>query len=117
MRVYSLESSQNLSPDFTIITFTDHWKRPHSYKLSFLDYGIHKEARFRKVKISSQLPINAGWSAAHVEPYFKVSPQLWKLAQFRDLNSGPSDLESFTLPPGPRIPLIHYSFIHYLYYY
>ena len=55
-----MESSRNLSPDFTIITFADHWKRPHSYKLSILDYGIHKEARFRKVTISSQLPIDAG---------------------------------------------------------
>ena len=60
VRVYSLESSQNLPPNFTFITFADHWKRPHSYKLRFLDYGIHKEARFRKVTISSQLPINAG---------------------------------------------------------
>ena len=75
-------------------------------QLSFLDYGIHKEARFRKVTISSQLPINAGWSAAHVEPYSKVSPQLWNLAQFRDLNPGPSDLESSALPPGPRIPIL-----------
>ena len=46
-------------------------------QLSSLDFGIHNDARFRKVTISSQLPINAGWSAAHVEPYFKVSPQFW----------------------------------------
>ena len=70
-------------------------------QLSFLDYGIYKEARFRKVTISSQLPINAGWSAAYVEPYFKVSPQLWKLAQFRDLNQGSSDLGSSAQPPRP----------------
>ena len=75
-------------------------------QLNFLDYGIHKEARFRKVTISSKLPINAGWSAAHVESYFKVSLQLWNLAQFRDLNTGPSDLESSALPPGPRIPQV-----------
>ena len=68
MRVYSLESSRNLSPDFTIITFADHWKWPHSYKLSFLDYGIHKEARFRKVTVSAQLSINAGLTETHVDP-------------------------------------------------
>ena len=38
----------------------DHWKWPHSYILSFLDYGSHMDARFRKVTISSQLPIDAG---------------------------------------------------------
>ena len=43
--VYCLESCRNLSPDFTIITFADHWKRPHSYKLSFFDYGSHMDAR------------------------------------------------------------------------
>ena len=53
-------------------------------QLSFLDYGIHKEARFLKVTISYQLPINAWWSAAHVEPYFKVS----LLAQFLGFESG-----------------------------
>ena len=82
VRVYSLESSRNLSPDFTIITFTDHWNLETAplLQLSFLDYGIHKEARFRKVTVSTQPPINAGWSAAHVESYFKVSQQLWNLA-------------------------------------
>ena len=38
-------------------------------QLRFLDYDIHKEAHFRKVTISSQLPINT-WSAPGVEPYF-----------------------------------------------
>ena len=39
-----------------------------------------------------------------MQPYFQVSPQLWNLAQFRDLNPGPSDLECSALPPGPGIP-------------
>ena len=55
VRVYSLESSRNLSPDFTIISFADHWKRPHSYKLSFLDYGIHKE----HVSVRSRFPLSS----------------------------------------------------------
>ena len=57
MWLYSLESSRDFSPDFTIITFPDHWKRPHSYKLSFLDYGGHMDARF----VRSQFPLNLRW--------------------------------------------------------
>ena len=59
---------------------------------------------FRKVTISFQLPINAASSAARMEPYFKISPQLSSLAQCRGLNPGPIDLESSALPPGLRIP-------------
>ena len=34
---------------------------------------------FVKVTISSQLPINAGSSAAHVEPYFKAAPATFEI--------------------------------------
>ena len=43
----------------------------------------------------------------------KVLPQLWKLAQNRDLNSGPFDLESSALPPRLRIPLTIIGYICY----
>ena len=67
----------------------------------------------RKVTISSLLPINAGSSVAHVELYFEVSSQLWKLAQFRNSNLGPFDLESSALSPGLRIPHCWVCTIHY----
>ena len=37
-------------------------------------------------------------------PISKIRHNLWKLAQCRDSNSGPLDLEYSALPPGPRNP-------------
>ena len=36
-------------------------------------------------------------------PISKIRHNVWKAAQCRDSNSGPLDLESSALPPGPRV--------------
>ena len=86
--VLSLDSSRSFSHHFTSRA-SEHWKQPHSYKLSFrisisACTGPHHSIRSH----FPQLPINANLSLAHVEPYFKVSHQFSNLAQCQDLNPG-----------------------------
>ena len=49
VRLLETRASRNFSPDFTIITLLvieiGPTPGPHSYKLRFVDYGSHKDAR------------------------------------------------------------------------
>ena len=77
-------TSRNFSP-------ADHWKQPHFYKFSFLDYGSHKNAR----SIRSQFPLSSPLMLGHRQFLWNpISPQLRNLAQYWDSNQGPFDLES-----------------------
>ena len=38
----------------------DHWKWPHYYILSFLDYGSHMDASFRKLQFPLSSPLTLG---------------------------------------------------------
>ena len=82
-----------------------HWSLERAPLVQVELFGLWQSQghTFHKVTISSQLPINARSSAAHVEPYFKDSLQFWNLAQSCDSNADPFDLEPPPQPPGLRI--------------
>ena len=77
-------SSQNFSPDFTIPPLII-GNSPTLTNWAFWIMLVTR-TRVRMVIISSQLPIYAELMAAHVEPYYNVSPELSNLDQCWDLN-------------------------------
>ena len=98
VQVYSLESSQNLSPDFTIITKIIIGNRPTLMNWAFFGLWQSHGCTFRKVTISSQLLINSGLTVTHVDPYLKDSPQPLEISLGVEIQTQ----DPFILSPPPH---------------